>query len=284
MADYVEIKGKLREIIEYWEQEDSVADEDVKTYLEDLADYIQKVDCFKLYKYCPPDYYSFRNFEVEQVRLSPNGYLNDVYEGIPAYEGEIEGDELKGLSSMALTSCFSERCDSVLMWAHYAGSSEGFCVEYDLKKLTRDEIIDLGIYPVLYNEDRLIYRDVKELANNLKDLEEAMEKEYEYDDVESLRDLIPLMLCKGKDWEYEREWRIICTKMDLYNQYNKSTSGICVPLKCVSGVILGYRMEESKKKHIREIINNKMNNGENITIYQAQLTNNSFEFSVDVID
>lgn len=239
MKDYNYLKDTLREIINYWEnEEDGVKDIDVQEFLPELAEYIEENNSFKLYKYNRPDYYSFRNYENDVVHLSPNGNLNDVYEGVPAFNANEQITEIESFSSTALMSCFSETNKSVLMWAHYADSSKGFCVEYDLKRLSRDEIISLGIYPVLYDERRLIRRNIKSLGYSLRSLEDAIKHDEEYDDGELLDDLIPLMLYKGTDWQYEKEWRIISTKLKLYQEYKTNTSETNIPLKCVSAVYL----------------------------------------------
>ena len=283
--NYGYLKDKLKDIIDYWEnEEDGVKDSDVQEFLPILAEYIEENNAFKLYKYNSPEYYSFRNYEKDEVYLSPNGNLNDVYEGLPAFNKGENSTEIEALSTTALMSCFSETNKSVLMWAHYADSSKGFCVEYDLKRLSRDEIISLGIYPVLYDERRLIRRDLKSLKYSLKNLEHAINYDEEYDDGEVLDDLIPLMLYKGNDWQYEKEWRIISTKLKLYQEYKTNTSGTSIPLKCVSAIYLGYRMELTKKKHIIEITQRKNQLGANIIVYEAILSCDAYEFDFVKVD
>ncbi len=279
MTDFNYLKDKLREIIEYWEkEEDGARDSDVQEFLHILAKYIEENDSFKLYKYNPPEYYPFRNYENDEVHLSPNGNLNDVYEGLPAFNKNENSTKIESYSTTALMSCFSETNKSVLMWAHYADSSKGFCVEYDLKRLSRNEIISLGIYPVLYDEHRLIHRDLKSLKYSLTNLEQSIQNGEEYDDGELLDDLIPLMLYKGNDWQYEKEWRIISTKLKLYQDYETNTSGINIPLKCVSAVYLGYRMEQTQKNHIVEITQRKNLAGANISVYEAILSCDTYQF------
>ena len=45
------------------------------------------------------------------------------------YMLEIQFNELRNTTGI---SCFSEREDSLLMWAHYANNHRGICVEYNL--------------------------------------------------------------------------------------------------------------------------------------------------------
>lgn len=83
--------------------------------------------------------------------------------------------------------CFSEVWDSILMWAHYANNYNGFCIEYDMKKV-RDHLI-YNLYPVLYEEK---YIDITDSLINYN----------------GNAGLICNM-AKAKDWSYEREWRIV---------------------------------------------------------------------------
>lgn len=63
-----------------------------------------------------------------------------------------------------------------------------------------------------------------------------------------------MYLIKSKEWEREKEWRI------LYNIYDIKEEGCldnCIKMDCISAVYLGYRMEKKKKIFIREIIKEK---------------------------
>lgn len=78
---------------------------------------------------------------------------------------------LRGLLRIA---CFSERCDSPLMWAHYADCGRGICVEYDvpttgelahsIKGLSSDRDCFLSMYPVIYSNERY---DATHIAEDL---------------------------------------------------------------------------------------------------------------------
>lgn len=47
-------------------------------------------------------------------------------------------------------SCFAENCDSLLMWAHYADSHKGYCIEYDTKLMPVNK--RRYLLPVIYQD------------------------------------------------------------------------------------------------------------------------------------
>lgn len=58
----------------------------------------------------------------------------------------------KKYSTMA---CFSESVKSVLMWSHYANSHQGFALEYDFRPTLEKPIKNVGLYPVIYDDERM---------------------------------------------------------------------------------------------------------------------------------
>ncbi|MDO4332786.1 MAG: DUF2971 domain-containing protein [Eubacteriales bacterium] len=97
----------------------------------------------------------------------------------------------RNLQRTVFIACFSERPDSLLMWGHYANNHRGICVGYDLKKL----IENYDCLPVIYEE---------ELPQNINN-------------AHILKDT----LTKYRDWEYEKEWRIIKTDENIRGDRGK---------------------------------------------------------------
>jgi hypothetical protein len=75
--------------------------------------------------------------------------------------------------------CFSEDCDNLLLWAHYADSHKGMCVEFNTEKVLEARHLSFC---------RVIYRENPEIACD---------------------PLISLFLTKSTHWEYEKEWRLL---------------------------------------------------------------------------
>lgn len=155
-------------------------------------------------------------------------------------------------------SCFSEVLDSPLMWAHYANSGKGFCVEYELNPCVGHPMClkdgqsckgendckhsscgcccNCSLMPVIYTEKR-------------PDATSALKQEIEYavanesgksydlgnhDWLESYR----TALFKSKDWAYEKEWRLLLSDIPL-----KGNQECLYPCGSLVRVILGSNMD-----------------------------------------
>jgi len=111
----------------------------------------------------------------------------------------------KKYSTMA---CFSESVKSVLMWSHYANSHRGFALEYNFRPTLEKPIKNVGLYPVIYDDERMdvslymAYSFLRMLgieANN-----------------PDITSFIKIALYKSSIWAYEKEWRMIdCTLRNI---------------------------------------------------------------------
>ncbi len=279
---YTKLKEKLQERFEYWE--DEIDDEIILDFSYDFHEALESMDCFKLYRYMPADYFNIRNIETQTIHLSQNGVMNDIYEGLPETTSELPYNKLQSLKDIVLMKCFAQREDNTLMWSHYADSHQGFCVEYDLKKLTKNpySILD-HIFPVLYVNERVLTRDIDSLIESHKDLNKAIAERYEYDGIEPLDDILPLALTKGKDWEYEQEWRIIYSKKQIYDIDEEELYGGNIKFECISAVYLGYRINPVIKQNIIEICSRLNSKGNNIRLYQAKLERTGYGIVFDTV-
>lgn len=97
-------------------------------------------------------------------------------------------------------ACFTESPYSMLMWAHYANSHQGFCIEYEVPSYVDPYIQMLhNLMPVIYSSKRahIIEQCVRSLqppgltADILWDI-------YKYG-----------LLMKSIDWKYQNEWRLV---------------------------------------------------------------------------
>ena len=90
---------------------------------------------------------------------------------------------------------FSERNDSIVMWAHYASDHKGFCIEYDLEKIPCTDYRRRLLYPVIYSEQ-------------IFDATELFMKEKEDKILNILRWHLAALV-KSRYWDYEKEWRLV---------------------------------------------------------------------------
>lgn len=105
--------------------------------------------------------------------------------------------------------CFSELYNSILMWSHYAKNNTGFCVEYDTSLIK--DYIKQNLVPVLY-ENKYI-----DITNSI---------------ISSNKNSgIICSIVKARDWEYEKEWRLI--EYEANHKYlKKQISAIYLGINC----------------------------------------------------
>ena len=91
----------------------------------------------------------------------------------------------------------SQSYQDELLWAHYAYSHQGFCIEYDLDKLVNSGAGDWYSFPVKYDEEppKLDIQDLTSLSNDRG--KNFVQKMTGY---------------KSTRWSYEREIRVICSR------------------------------------------------------------------------
>ncbi|MEQ9947760.1 DUF2971 domain-containing protein [Pectobacterium aroidearum] len=116
--------------------------------------------------------------------------------------------------------CLSEKKDNLLMWGHYADSHRGFVLEFDVnngffnqRKNQRDEYGYLR--EVKYKKDIDILDPISGDVSNY-------------------------FLSKSKDWEYEREWRMLLPKHQA-NQKINLYDLFSFPASAIKSVILGCK-------------------------------------------
>lgn len=93
--------------------------------------------------------------------------------------------------------CLSSKCDSTLMWAHYANSNKGICIEYDFNDTKLKPLQKSMVFPVAYSNSPVDIHDL---------LADEKCKVYQYS-------LEAAVLCaalnKAIVWDYENEWRLV---------------------------------------------------------------------------
>lgn len=132
-----------------------------------------------------------------------------------------------------------------LLWAHYANSHKGFCIEYDLDVLLKNDGENhIHSFPVLYSKKppSIGYLDI---INN----KSGMIKKFAF--------------YKSKKWEYEKEHRIVTSKIGL-NSYD---------FKALKSIYFGLKINETTKNNILNLLK-----GRGINYYQIELEKNSYLF------
>ena len=146
-------------------------------------------------------------------------------------------------------ACFSETPTSPPMWAHYADLHKGFVLEYDFKdyftpclnckNTCRFRHYEL-LYPVIYTKTRFNAKDFFSSYWSHVILMNAPVNVFIPKDDELA--IYKTLIHKSKDWEYEKEWRIIshCEAYPMIKQR---------PI----AIYLGAQMEDSNRNHLIKI-------------------------------
>ncbi|MDO5326625.1 MAG: DUF2971 domain-containing protein [Clostridia bacterium] len=149
-------------------------------------------------------------------------------------------------------TCFSENKDATLMWAHYANSHKGFCLEYNWGEivsqtnncLAEDKIL---LMPVRYSEKRFdassyIFPILQDWINTRMNLNIGL---YFSD----FLIYIKILLTKSLDWSYEREWRMFSYVIDAMPDTNYRIQLIHRP----TAVYLGARMPQEESDMMEQL-------------------------------
>jgi hypothetical protein len=141
--------------------------------------------------------------ELEKLRIAarlPEGILTKE-EYVPLYKDYFKKDsrlKFRFLDYLGTyVCCFSTKLDSTLMWSHYANSSKGICISYDLNLWKQGNLQRDLLFPVAYSETPV---DVSDL------LDDERQKICEYP-IETA--VLCAALNKASIWKYENEWRLL---------------------------------------------------------------------------
>ncbi len=168
-------------------------------------------------------------------------------------------------SSAAGVISLSEKNDNLLMWAHYADYHQGYC----LKLAFNSEFP--CIKKVIYGKH---YPSLIDLNPSFK---KSLRKKFLVGGTERVDASQNDLFCyKSKDWEYEKEWRLL---VDI----DSGSDGKEIPIDAsyglnLTGVIFGARTSEENKQSVIDAINKA--GFENISYEQAIIQNNKFAVKI----
>jgi hypothetical protein len=145
--------------------------------------------------------------------------------------------------------CFSQYCDSPLMWAHYAESHRGICLMFNNRKMN---FIKRNLIPVQYYSDYPVF-----------DLSEYRDNQFQ-------EFLLNLLSSKFNDWAYEFEWRAIKEKgADRLFRFEKDF---------LEGIIFGINISDENKNKIKQIMRRKK--ASDIKYFQAIMSDSDYKIKI----
>ncbi len=187
---------------------------------------------------------------------------------------------IKSLKQSSLVACFSENIDSILMWSHYSANHTGFAVNYDFKNLyTIDvglekkgsEFLDKKLFPVIYSDERLNATYFAEF-NFIYDTYMRMGVKFDYHFYDKLF-YYKYLLYKSKNWEYEKEWRII--KQTTLEIDDGKPDFIYIDNIRPKQIYLGKEISDFDKSRLIKIAEKK-----NIEVFQMEIDYSEIEYKL----
>jgi hypothetical protein len=171
----------------------------------------------------------------------------------------------------------TERCDSLLMWAHYARSHEGFVVGFDLSQWDVTEGPGRGASPQGHLR-KVAYSEIRPSSRYLLELS--------YDE---------MFFTKSIEWEYEKEWRVIKTLdvkleamlavMELVFEDKPVPSELSAPVMLVDfprasvqSVFLGARSRPEIRAAI-EAATSSSRDYSRVALYSAEIDDKTFRLN-----
>ncbi|HTD68158.1 MAG TPA: DUF2971 domain-containing protein, partial [Candidatus Limnocylindria bacterium] len=138
-------------------------------------------------------------------------------------------DQLTQLGDQFGVLCLSTVSNSLLMWAHYAASHEGFLIEFSIEQPSFQELGKL--VRISYSPTRPIYDPGKSKSTS-----------YAYQ-------------VKGADWAYESEYRIV---RFLHRCESEEKNGVKIFLcpfsaEAIKAIYLGHRITKTNRERILAI-------------------------------
>ena len=198
--------------------------------------------------------------------LQMEGLLDELHAKAEEIQETVYQPALKEFLSKITISCFSTSgWDNQLMWAHYANSYSGICIEYDFKKIS--SFIGF-VYPVIYTEKRPTL-SLEDLGIAGIDINAEDDKLIHCDT--NLSHVFQYLLTKNTCWNYEDEWRII--------NIGEPNTPLFIDLPFICSITLGANIDEMCKRIVLDVCRSQ-----NITCYQLVLDKTTFTLRRENID
>lgn len=166
----------------------------------------------------------------------------------------------KGLGKQVGIECFTQSPTDILMWSYYADKHTGFCVEYDFSKLFIS-CANSFLFPVSYSEKRPLL--------DIQNLYDPVTQQVRNDRiVEAFPSVMKSWITKSKEWEREKEWRLITFPI-------KNDSERLVKLPIASRIITGINITDENYQLVADIAKEK-----GIPIHRTRLKNDQYKIEV----
>ena len=185
-----------------------------------------------------------------------SGYINEVETRLKKSESRFRTPE-----NSAKIACFTESVQSKYMWDRYADGYKGFALEYDFRKcIFKYNAISLNvnIFPIIYSDLRL---DVTNEESRIYAREACKKMGCGNEQISLFDTIFPVdqlywyksyLYKDKKEYEHEREWRMI-----YYNLDDKEDYTIIPDCGCLRAIYYGPDIDRKEKEELHKIAKQK---------------------------
>jgi len=281
MTDFRE---KLSKIYEDNRDSNYIYDEDLFNFIKENI-ITRKAELPLLYRYSKADYSNIRNLETGKLYLSEAGNMNDAFEGLSGEINDNVSRNLDKLKNVVFIKSFTELKNDLKLWSMYADNYAGMCIAYDFSKICDSYIYHL--FPIIYSEKRKIKNNLNICIEQFTKLLKDKEDNNCISDFDFLKDIMSLYLIKSKSWENEREWRLVFSYLQIYENFEDietdendikelyKVNSQLIDFPYAKAIYLGPKMDFQKKEHLKEI-GRKLK----IPVYETKLSHSKYEIEV----
>ena len=203
--------------------------------------------------------------EMVNKAIKAEEYFQKLYDIICHMQEKVFPEKRDEFLSTIAVSCFSASgWNNQLMWAHYANSYSGICIEYDFN-LMKDFIGFM--YPVKYSKTRPVI-SLNELG--IAGFDPISEKKIIEKDVD-IYTIMKYLYVKNDCWQYEKEWRL------LKHPIQPDTPTF-IEAPFIKSITIGHKTDEICKRLIIDICREK-----GIDCYSLKASYDSFELKRELI-
>jgi len=171
---------------------------------------------------------------------------------------ENEKDHYAAISDQYRVYCLTERPDSPLMWAHYASSHTGICLEFDTRKAPFTEAFP----PFTGGLLKVKYRST-------------------YPAYDIVSGGYPALFTKSEDWSYEAEWRLIAEERRFARSFwtlKTNNDFLTLAPGVLTSVTIGCLADEPSRQRIEDIV---ISNAPGVLVRQATLAPDRYELRIN---
>ncbi len=179
------------------------------------------------------NWYEAQLYIVPFVSFAPK-YLKKREKSLQKQFDSFVQEKINEIRRSILVSCFSEECNSILMWSHYAEKHKGACIEFEVESDDFHKVFYDKKLPLLKLSDLLsIYFAHDFLGKNI----DFQKTEYRF--------AIDPLLTKSEDWIYEQEVRCAFSKKSRNDLIYKDTKGnILLKMPKIQRIIFGCKADK----------------------------------------